>query len=347
MRSIRLSFEFLAAALLLAGAAGAGLAQADTVVARIGDQAISSQDVEAGSADKLAKQQATYEEQLKELQLGYARSRQAFIEKELNDLVDERVLSLEAKARKSTPEALTAAVRAEPISDAQMRDFYAANKGQIPQAYEAVQGQIKAFLQEQAMQNAHRSYLDSLRKKYKAVVTLAPLREQVAAVGPRRGPSDARVTIVEFSDFQCPYCGQLEPVLKQVMARYPTQVQLFYRHMPLTQLHPNAAKAAEAAVCAQNQGKFWEMHDLMFAEQTSLTAEGLKEKARRVGIDAPAFDDCLDSGKAKEAVRVDGQASIDLGLSSTPILFIDGRFVSGTQSFEQLSSIIDQELHKG
>jgi protein-disulfide isomerase len=340
----RLTPAILAATFLMLNHSHAA-ATDDSVVAKIGNQSILSPELDAKSADTLFKQQATYDEQLKELQRGYARSRQAILEKQLNDLVDARVLALEAKARKSTPEALTAAVKPAEVTDAQMHDFYDANKAQVNQPYERIASQIKAFLQNQSALTAQRDYLESLRRKYKAVVLLAPLREEVAAVGPHRGPANAPVTIVEFSDFQCPFCGQLEPVLQQVIKKYPTQVQVVYRHMPLAQLHPDAEKAAEAAVCAQNQGKFWEMHDLMFAEQGSLSVDGLKEKARRLGIDAPAFDDCLDSGKSKEAVRLDGQASIDLGLNSTPILFIDGRYVSGTQSLEQLSAIIDDELH--
>jgi protein-disulfide isomerase len=341
----RFLFELVAATFLLVAISNAAVNEDDTAVARIGNQPILARDLDAVTAVKLRKQQEAYEAQVTGLKLGYARARQDYKEKELSDLIDERVLALEAKARKSTPAALTAAVKPADVTDTQMRAFYEANKRQTNQPYETVLPQIKTFLQKQANAAAQQNYLESLRTKYKAVVMLAPLREDVAAIGPQRGPANAPVTIVEFSDFQCPFCGQLAPILDSLLAKYPTQVRLIYRHMPLTELHRNAEKAAEAGVCAQSQGKFWEMHDLMFAEQSSLNVEALKEKARRVGIDATAFDDCLDLGKAKETVRLDGQASNDLGLTSTPASFVNGRFVNGAQSLEVLSAIIEDELH--
>lgn len=341
------AFGLVAAIYCSAGIGGTVTRDDSAPVAMIGSQLIFTRELNAAVSAKLKQQQDAYEAQLTQLKLGYARMRQAYREKELGDLVDARVLALEAAAQKSTPAALTAAVKPPDPTEVEIRNFYEANKGQLNQPYDALIPQIKSYLQRHASSTALRSYLASLRKKYQAIVVLPRLRETVAPTGPQRGPANAPVTIIEFADFQCPYCGRYAPQLTAILAKYPTQVRLIYRHMPLGELHPNAQKAAEAAVCAQNQGKFWEMHDAMFAEQSALSVNALKAKAQRLGIDGAAFDDCLDSGRAADAVRLDAQTARDLGLSSTPVSFVNGRFVSGERSLDELSSVIEDELQMG
>jgi len=135
-------------------------------------------------------------------------------------------------------------------------------------------------------------------------------------------------------------------VLQRVLAAYPTQVRLIFRNFPLQSIHHDAEKAAEAAACAGVQGKFWEMHDLLFAEQNSLSVGALKEKSKRIGLDTQAFDKCLDGGEEAKAVSADGEAGVDLGLSSTPTSFVNGRYVNAALSFEELSALIDDELQR-
>jgi protein-disulfide isomerase len=172
------------------------------------------------------------------------------------------------------------------------------------------------------------------------------LREQVAASGPSKGPENAAVTIIEFSDFECPYCGQFEPELKRIREAYPTQVRLVYRHLPIPSLHPQAQKAAEAAICAEKQGKFWEMHDTLFSEQNALDVPALKEKANRLGLDTTKFDECLDKGEAIEALNVDLRDAQRLGLESTPSSFINGRLVNGAVGYDELTAIVNDEIKK-
>ena len=272
------------------------------------------------------------------------RTRQAYIEKEAGKLVDSRVLELEAAARKTTAPALVTAVKASPVSDEQVRAFYDSQKAQIPQSFEQISPKIKEYLQSQAVEKAKRTYLDSLRAKYRATVAVEPLREAVGVSGPERGPASARVTIVEFSDFECPYCGRFTPVLKQVLAAYPTQVRLVYRYMPISSIHPDAQKAAEAAVCANDQAKFWEMHDTLFSEQSTLDVASLKEKAKRLGLDSDKFDSCLDSGQAAALVKSDLSEAQRLGLEATPASFVNGRFVDGAVTFDQMTALINDEL---
>jgi|SRR5271165_3392078 len=317
-----------------------------SVVATLDKQVVSAQELEARTAVKLKADQSDYESHARQLKLDYERGVQEYKEKELNSLIDERVLALEAKDHKTTTDALITAIKAPAVTDAEIRSFYDSKKNQIKQSFETISPKIKEYLQKIASDTARRNYLDSLRAKYHATILLEARREAVAAIGPVRGPSNAPVTIVEFSDFQCPFCGRLEPALVSVLAEYPSQVRLFYRNFPLTSMHPDAQKAAEAGLCAEEQGKFWEMHDLMFAEQASLGMNALKEKARRIGMDTTLFNNCLDSGKHRDAIRADLKAGDELGIQGTPATFINGRYISGAVEEGDLKALIEDELRR-
>ena len=298
-------------------------------------------------AGKIAVMQAQRDAQIREITLQSARDRAAYEEQQLNALIDARVLALEAAAKKSTPAALLAAVKAPAVTDAQMRAFYAAQKNEIDAPYDKIEKQLRAYLEQQATAKAQQTYYDGLRRKFAVKVLLPPMRERVDPVGPARGPANAPVTIVEFSDFECPFCGRFEPELQRLSKAYPTQVRLIYRNFPLTSLHPDALHAAEAGVCADRQGKFWPMHDLMFAEQNALGIPALKQKAQRIGLDVKRFDKCLDSGAALQAIKKDEDAAEKLGLSGTPSTFIDGRFLNGAVTYAELTAIVNDELARG
>jgi protein-disulfide isomerase len=321
------------------------LAQNDPV-ATIGPRAVLMSELDARTSAKLAERQAAYDLQLHQLELNHERARAAYRESELNALLDERVLELEAARLKTTSQALLEGLKVPMTTDSEARAFYDAQAGQLGQPYEKLEAKIKDHLDSQATDAARRKYLDSLRVKYQAVVTLEPEREAVDGTGPERGPAAAPVTIVEFSDFQCPFCARFEPVLKRVMAKYPGKVRLVYRHLPLTQVHPDAEKAAEAAICAGNQGRFWELHDLMFQDQGFLDVDALKSKAKTLDLDEPVFDECLDTGKAREALKHDEQTAEQLALSTTPTSFVNGRIFRGVMTEERLSSVIEDELRR-
>ncbi len=318
----------------------------DAVVAKVGNEAILYGQLQAAAQDSLDKQQKEHEVQLQQLNMAFVRTRQQYMESELGKLIDKRVLELEAASRKTTPEALMSAIKTPPVTDAQVSSFYDSQKAQISQSFAQIEPRIRQFLQNRADEQSRRKYLDSLRAKYHASITMAPMRELVDASGPQRGPTAAPVTIVEFSDFECPYCGRFTPVLRQILTAYPTQVRLVYRFFPLSAIHPEAQKAAEAAACANNQGKFWEMHDTLFAEQSSIGVDALKEKAKRLGLDTKQFNDCLDSGASSEVVAADVAAGQQLGLAATPGTFVNGRFVDGAVTFEQMSALVEDDLHK-
>ncbi|MEM6454225.1 MAG: DsbA family protein [Acidobacteriota bacterium] len=159
------------------------------------------------------------------------------------------------------------------------------------------------------------------------------------------GDKDALVTIIEFSDFQCPYCSRVNPTIEQVKAKYGDKIALVFRHFPLS-FHAEAPKASEAALCADDQGKFWEMHDALFADQQNLKVDGLRAKAEGLQLDMAAFNACLDSSKYAETVQRDLREGSAVGVSGTPAFFINGRFLSGAAPLENFTTIIDDELDR-
>jgi protein-disulfide isomerase len=186
-----------------------------------------------------------------------------------------------------------------------------------------------------------------LKKEYSYKSYLEPVRTEVATAGfPSKGPTDAPVTIVEFSDFECPYCGGLFPTLKQVEKEYGDRVRLVYRQFPLTNIHPYAQKAAEASLCANDQKHFWEFHDSMFGNQRELSIADLKQRAVDLKLDSGMFNQCLDSGKHAAAVQKDLQEGARAGVTGTPALFINGRLLSGNQPLAGIKEVIDDELQR-
>src|ERR1700674_658653 len=163
---------------------------------------------------------------------------------------------------------------------------------------------------------------------------------------PSRGPADAPVTIVEFSDFQCSTCSIMPPILDQVQLRYKDKVRLVFRQAPVP-MHPDAAKAAEASLCANEQGRFWEMHDRMFKDQGALGVDDLKSKAATiVGLDMGRFKVCLDSGIEARKVQADLKYGVEMGVSGAPSLLINGHLILGPMSADDLLRIVDTELRR-
>lgn len=155
-----------------------------------------------------------------------------------------------------------------------------------------------------------------------------------------KGPESAKVTIVAYEDFQCPACGSFQPVLDNLLEKYPTDVRLVYRHFPLTQIHQNAQKAAEASEAAGAQGKFWEMHNKIFSNQTSLSVDNLKIWAGELGLDTAKFNSELDNGTYFDQVDADRQSGLDANVDATPTLFINGKKYTGRLSSDGVNAEI-------
>jgi protein-disulfide isomerase len=160
---------------------------------------------------------------------------------------------------------------------------------------------------------------------------------------PVRGPADAPITIVEFSDYQCPFCARTEPLVKDALATYPTQARLIYKHFPLTSMHPQALPAALAAAAAQQQGKFWEMHEKLFANQRALAPEQIKQYAREIGLDVPRFEADMQSEAVKDMVQQDIQLAQRVGVRGTPTIFVNGKVLQN-RSLEGFKQVIDPIL---
>jgi protein-disulfide isomerase len=153
------------------------------------------------------------------------------------------------------------------------------------------------------------------------------------------------VTLIEFSDFQCPFCRQFAPTIHQINKNYGDKIQIVYRQYPIPSLHPFAFKAAEASLCAHEQGKFWGLHDMMFAEQERLTVTDLKDKAGRLGMDKAKFTSCLDTGKYTEQVQRDMQEAVRAGATGTPAIYVNGVEVpGGAVPYNTIAAAIEREL---
>jgi protein-disulfide isomerase len=171
------------------------------------------------------------------------------------------------------------------------------------------------------------------------------VRLRVPLEGPSKGPASAKVNIVEFSDFQCPFCSRVTPTVEQILKAYPNDVRIFFRHNPLP-FHPNAQPAAEAAVAAAAQGKFWEMHDKLFANQQNLTRPDFEKYAGEIGLDAGKFKAALDSGAGKAKIQDDLKVAQQIGVQGTPNFYIDGINVQGAQPFDEFKKVIDDEIKR-
>jgi protein-disulfide isomerase len=268
----------------------------------------------------------------------------------LNDAIADRLVKLEAAARDVTVEELLEAEvegKVAEVTQAEVDAFYEGRKAQIRATKEQVEPQIRQYLAEQRQGETFQAFVAGLDEKYGVERLLEPPRIDVAHEGfPAKGPQDAPVTIVEFSDFECPYCSRVLPTLEQVVANYEDSVRVVFRQFPLNSIHARAQKAAEASLCADDQGKFWEMHDAMFARQKELAVPNLKEMAAELSLDAEAFASCLDGSKYAEQVAADLEAGQAAGVSGTPAMFINGRFVNGAVPYEALAAIVDEELRR-
>ena len=262
--------------------------------------------------------------------------------KALDNLVDQKLLDAEAKKKGLTTEKLLEeqvdSKVADPTDD-ELNAYYLAQKGQLNRPFSEVKSQIQPSLKQAKIQQARQDYQAQLRARAEVTILLQPPKVEVSYDPARvRGNPKASVMIVEFSDFQCPYCREVEPTLKSVLAKHPDQVALAFRDFPLKQLHPQAEIAAEASRCAGEQGKYWEYHDALFANQSKLDHSGLLEQARSLKLDEKQFDSCLSTEKYKAQMQLDFQDGMRAGVTGTPSFFINGTFLNGAlpqASFEQ------------
>ena len=319
----------LAAALLLAPAPAAGQ-QAQTV-AIVDGQAISAQELASSAAAQLLPLQS------QEVQVQT---------RALETLIRQKLVESAAKKKVEPTDAYLAEEvdRLLPMpSDAEVLAYYLAQPERGRQPLAVVKDQFRELLRRAQVQYARDAYLDVLRAQADVVILFNPVRSTVTYDAARmNGNPSAPVVLVEFADFQCPYCRREEPILKNLLAKYGAKVALAYRDFPVAQLHPLAQQAAEASHCAGEQGKYWPMHEILMTG--SLDSPNLKQDAHELKLDQKQFDGCLDIGKYKGAVEKDRQEAERLGITATPTFFVNGIAVVGAESEESLSRVIDQEL---
>jgi protein-disulfide isomerase len=227
------------------------------------------------------------------------------------------------------------------VTDEEIAAYYEENKDRMGGSELAdVSDRIETYLR--ALRGS--TLVAEMREAAGAVVLLEPARIEVEAVGPSKGPDDAAVTIVEFSDFQCPYCQRAVPTIEQILEKYPTQVRIVFRHLPLDTIHDRAKPAAVASHCAGNQDKFWDYHDVLFDNNRALSDEDLERYAADMGLDMEAFKQCVSDPESHQIVDNDAVAAASLGLTGTPAFFVNGIPLTGAQPLEKFSAIIDEEL---
>jgi protein-disulfide isomerase len=238
--------------------------------------------------------------------------------------------------------------RITPVAGGDVLAFYEKNTSRMGgQSLDQVAPAISQYLNEQRRTSAREALIAELRKSGPDIRMLSePPRFEVAVANtdPSTGSASAPVTIVEFSDYQCPFCQRLEPTMKRILDTYGDQVRLVWKDFPLTAIHPHAVAAAESAHCAGDQGRFWDYADRLFANQRALQPSDLKKYAADLGLDAAKFDRCLDGSKYSQRVQESLAEGARLGLNSTPTLFVNGRMLSGAQPFAAVAALVDDEL---
>jgi protein-disulfide isomerase len=263
----------------------------------------------------------------------------------LDTLIEQKMLEAAAKKKGLTTEKLIDQEVSSKIpdpSDAELQGYYVGLKVNRP--FAEVKVQLRDGFKQAKMQQARQEYMKTLRTDSNVVVLLSAPRVEVAHDPARvRGNPKAPVMIVEFSDYQCPYCHSVEPTVKEVLTKYGDKVSLSYRDFPLTAIHSQAMISAEASRCALEQGKFWEYHDQLFTA-SKLEKDDLIGYARNLKLDDKQFESCLTSEKYKADIEKDTQDGRRAGVSGTPGFFINGVEISGAKPKDEFERIIDDEL---
>jgi protein-disulfide isomerase len=323
-----------------ASEAPTSFARGEDVVAKVGDRIVRIRDLEQIWLSKDVTSFARMQQQLYDFYKGA-----------LDELIDQQVIEAEAQRRGiSVDELLTRYLPslAEPVSELEIKQEY----GRSPMngqgvSLEQMTPMINAYLTRQKVAAARERFVQELRSSTPVEIVLryrAP-RQAVATddTDPMKGSRSSAVEIVEFSDFQCPYCRQLAPVLHEISAKYGERVRIVWKDFPLPN-HRDAQPAAEAAHCANEQGQFWPYHDVLYHNQDRLGVSDLKQHARDLGLNPTAFDQCFDSGTFRGKVAASVGDGRRYRISATPTVFINGRVVAGARPFEEYDAIVREEL---
>jgi protein-disulfide isomerase len=325
----------LALALLLPVSAFAQAGAPTEVVATVGDQTIT---------------RAQLEKSVKAQLIEVDNQRYDILEEGLNNLVSESLLGVEAKAQGKTVEDLQKELMTAPVAEPtaeeiqKVYDDHQKDLGGKP--LDEVKGRIVEYLKSQKRAESAQALLATLRAKYPTSIKLTPPVVEVSDGGreSRGGSASAPVTIIAFSDYECPFCKRSEGTIAEVMAMYGDKVRYVHRDYPLP-FHKDARKAARAARCAGEQGKFWPVHDALY-KSDSLADDKVDAIITSSGCDKAKWDKCMTEDHFKTMIDEDMTAGGDVGVSGTPAYFINGRMLSGAQPIDRFKTIIDAEIAK-
>jgi protein-disulfide isomerase len=235
------------------------------------------------------------------------------------------------------------------VSEEEIQKVYESNKkgplAKVP--YEKAKKQLSTLLMKEKKRLRSKEFLEQLKQSYNFSFSLPkPLSLVVddnPRQGPEKGPAEATVTVVLFTDFECPFCAKAYRQIKNLLVRYPQDIRMVFRHFPL-EMHKNALTAAYAAACAHLQGKFWPYADLLFKNQGNLGPKELYDYARQIGLDMEKFKQCMESELGKEIVDADVAEGVEFGIHSTPALFFNGHFIKGAPKPRHIQFLLDQYL---
>lgn len=262
--------------------------------------------------------------------------------------IEEQLLDREAAARGlSRDELLRIEVesKVDGVDEEEVRRIYERAKEDFSRTPEAeALARIRRGLRQQRVQVRRREFVETLATRTGVRILLEPPRVYLSPGNdPVDGPQEAPVTIIVFSDYECPFCARLDSTVRGLKARYGADVRVVAKDFPLPN-HPHAAKAAEAAECAHEQGKFWEMHHQLLQNRERLEEGHLRDYASAAGLDLDAFTSCLSSGRNADEWREDKSEGETLGISGTPSLLVNGRLLAGAVTYHELVSVIEEEL---
>jgi len=275
-------------------------------------------------------------------------------EQAINEYVDQKILEVEAKKQNLSKEQLlekeTGGAAPAEVSDQEINDFLA-SKGLSLNDKRIKKEDVKEYLKFRQKFEKQQQYVAKLRDAAKVKILVAEPESPkltVAVEGlPSWGNNKAPVTIIEFSDFQCPFCARAVPTIERIKAEYgPDKVRFVFHHLPLPN-HNRAVPASLAASCANEQGKFWEMHNMLFENQAKLEDGDLKEYAKKLELDAAKFAECYDKKAHMDKIEASKKESEKVGISATPSFVINGVLIQGAQPFERFKEKIDRALKKG
>ena len=268
--------------------------------------------------------------------------------KALEDAINKKLLQTEAEKRSTTPEELLKKEvdsKVAPPTDQEVEEEFVRQMFQNGGAATEGKDKVRDQLIQEFSQDARDEFFQALRQQAGVKILLVPPKIEVAPDPNRvRGNPDAKITIVEFSDFQCPYCLQAYTTVKDLLKKYDGKIKLSYRDLPLQETQGKIPGTAEAARCAGEQGKFWEYHDQLLENQDAYGVDAFRDFAEILKLDGDKFAACLDSGKYKAPVHADFQEAMRLGLKGTPAFFIDGVPLSGARPEADFEEILDAEL---